>query len=156
MPLTYRSTVSHSDRTIDIDPEAYYELMEYMTTNRKIDAIKYLRSIADLGLKEAKEAVELLGHIALGWDKNWVSPQDQVFQILSNCVLHTTTGSTTVMTLAGGTVVFDTAERRIVICKGVTLGDLAVACRVAFSKFRSAGVEMQDVIVDVVPTDKSV
>lgn len=57
--LTPRATPS-----VRLDPAAERELRELVADGQKIEAIKRVRELTGLGLKEAKDYVELLPHVA--------------------------------------------------------------------------------------------
>jgi hypothetical protein len=53
---------SRPGRNLEIPAELYLEIRRFMSSNQKINAIKSLRAFDDMGLKQAKDAVEHPGN----------------------------------------------------------------------------------------------
>jgi ribosomal protein L7/L12 len=62
---SYTEPTSHAVPTVRLDPAAESQLRELVARGQKIEAIKRVRELTGLGLKEAKDYIELLPQAAI-------------------------------------------------------------------------------------------
>ena len=52
-----------------LHPADVQNSLDLVNSGRKIETVKMVRALASVGLKEAKDAVDLLDQFGSGWDK---------------------------------------------------------------------------------------
>ena len=88
-----------------INPNDYRTIQEHLDGGRKIGAIKHLRNVAKLGLKEAKLAVERLAGQSV--------PHDGLHLVMAPLIMRV------VVDLGEGEVTFDLETMELLILKDV-------------------------------------
>lgn len=57
-PAVNTMRIGYNDVFVNIEPADYYTLRDYVRSNNRIGAIKFLREKTHIGLREAKDIVE--------------------------------------------------------------------------------------------------